>query len=412
MADFISFEELRLKMDQLKERITTDLNSSKLAYIYCGIIDEFLLFCKQESSYMPVDNVSKYYEKVTGASPYMRPLTECKKSKARAVLFIRDTLNGCDLARRYIYHSTSIPETFQKDIQLYDEWLVSKECSRSTIRTRIGRLKPFFIFIFESGCSSIDCLDPQTFVNFIGTLDGHYSSTGKTNILYTIRSYFSCPMISNNLKFRFDSFLENLHTNKHERLESAYSAEEIRKVLNSVDRASGQGKMLYLMMLLASVYVYGLRSSDIRTLQLSNVDWKKQCIKLRQQKTKKYLELPLIQEVSLALLDYIKNARPQTIDDYIFIRQKPPHVPYADDNHFSQKVRAFFKKAGINTDRKHAGLHSMRHSLATGMMSDGVQISEIATILGHTSPQTTTRYIWSDISQLRKASMEVMTYAE
>jgi len=87
-------------------------------------------------------------------------------------------------------------------------------------------------------------------------------------------------------------------------------------------------------------------------------------------------------------------------------------VPYADDNHFSEKVRACFKKAGINTDRKHAGLHSMRHSLATGMMSDGVQISEIATILGHTSPQTTTRYIWSDIFQLRKASMEVMTYAE
>ncbi|WML37976.1 tyrosine-type recombinase/integrase [Neobacillus sp. OS1-2] len=410
MADFISFEELRLKMDQLKEKVTTDLNNSKLAYIYCGVIDEFLLFCKQESSYMPVDNVPKYYEQVTGVSPYIRPSTECKKRKARAVLFIRDTLNGCDLARRYIYHSTSIPETFQKDIQLYEEWLVSKECSRSTIRTRIGRLKPFFIFIFENGCSSIDSLDPQTFVNFIGTLDGHYSSTGKTNILYTIKSYFSCPMISSNLKFRFDSFLENLHTNKHERLESAYSAEEIRKVLDSVDRASGQGKMLYLMMLLASVY--GLRSSDIRTLQLSNVDWKKQCIKLSQQKTKRYLELPLIQEVCLALLDYIKNSRPQTIDDYIFIRQKPPHVPYADDNHFSQKVRAFFKKAGINTDRKHAGLHSMRHSLATGMMLDGVQISEIATILGHTSPQTTTRYIWSDISQLRKASMEVMTYAE
>lgn len=410
MAGFISFEELRLKMDQLKERVTTDLNNSKLAYIYCGVIDEFLLFCKQESSYMPEDNVSKYYEKVTGASPYMRPLTECKKSKARAVLFIRDTLNGCGLARRYIYHSTSIPETFNRDIQLYGEWLASKECSRSTMRTRIGRLKPFLIFIFESGCSSIDCLDPQTLVNFIGTLDGHYSSIGKTNILYTIRSYFSCPMISNNLKFRFDSFLENLHTNKHERLESAYSAEEIRKVLDSVDRASGQGKMLYLMMLLASVY--GLRSSDIRTLKLSNIDWKKRCIKLSQQKTKKYLELPLIREVCLAMLDYIKNARPQTTDDYIFIRQKPPHVPYADDSRFSQKVCAFFKKAGINTDRKHAGLHSMRHSLATGMMSDGVQISEIATILGHASPQTTTRYIWSDISQLRKASMEVIPYAE
>jgi integrase/recombinase XerD len=410
MADFISFKELRLKMDRLKEQVTTNLSDSKQACTYCGIIDDFLLFCKQESSCPPVDNVPKYYEWVTGASPYMRPSTECKKRKARAVLFIRDTLNGCSLARRYIYHSISIPETFQKDIQLYNEWLVSKGCSRSTIRTRIGRLKPFFTFILKCGCSSIDHLDAQTFVDFIGTLDEHYTSAGKTNILYTIRSYFSCSMISNKLKFSYDFFLENLHTNKHEGLESSYSAEEIRKVLDSVDRSSQQGKMFYLMMLFASVY--GLRSSDIRTLQLSNFDWRNQRIRLSQQKTKRYLELPLTQEVNLALLDYIKNARPETTDAHIFIRQRPPHVPYADDNHFSEKVCAYFKKAGVNTDRKHAGLHSMRHSLATGMMSDGIQISEIATILGHTSPQSTTRYIWSDISQLRKASMEVMPYAE
>lgn len=168
--------------------------------------------------------------------------------------------------------------------------------------------------------------------------------------------------------------------------------------------------MIYLMMLLASVY--GLRSCDIRTLQFSNLDWKNQRIRLSQQKTKRYLELPLTKEVCLALLDYIKNARPDTMDTHIFIRQRPPIAPYSENNHFSTKVYAYFKKAKVNIDRKHAGLHSMRHSLATGMMSDGVQISEIATILGHTSPQTTTRYIWSDISQLRKASMEVMTYAE
>src|SRR5699024_3186676 len=143
-----------------------------------------------------------------------------------------------------------------------------------------------------------------------------------------------------------------------------------------------------------------------------NLDWKNQCIKLNQQKTKRYLVLPLTMEVSLALLDYIKNARPETNDVHIFIRQRPPHVVYSEHNHCSSKVAAYFKKAGVNTERKHAGLHAMRHSLATSLMSDGVEISDIATILGHASPQTTTRYIWSDISQLREATMEVMPYVE
>src|SRR5699024_174433 len=117
-----------------------------------------------------------------------------------------------------------------------------------------------------------------------------------------------------------DFFLENLHANKHEGLEAFYSSEEIRNVLNSVDRSSNQGKMMYIMMLLATVY--GLRSCDIRTLKILNLDWKNQCIKLNQQKTKRYLVLPLTMEVSLALLDYIKNARPETNDVHIFIRQR------------------------------------------------------------------------------------------
>lgn len=410
MADFNSFDELQLKMDRLKEQIATDLPNSKLAGIYCDIIDGFLLFCKQDSSCSPVDNVPKYFELVTELPPYIRPVTECKMRKARAVLFIRDTLDGKDIARKYCYDTITIPENFQQDLQLYNEWQASKGCSTSTISTRIGRLKPFFTYILKSGCSSIDDLDAQTFVNFIGTLDAHYNSASKSNILYTLKSYFLCPMIRQQLQFSPDFFLENLHTNKHERLESFYSAEEIRSVLASVDRSSKQGEMIYVMMLLASVY--GLRSCDIKTLQLSNLDWKNQRIRLRQQKTRRYLELPLTTEVSLALLDYIKNARPDTMNNHIFIRQRPPQVPYADYNHFSNKVYAYFKKAGVNTDRKHAGLHSMRHSLATAMMSDGVEISGIATILGHTSPQSTTRYIWSDITQLREAAMEVMPYVE
>ena len=110
------------------------------------------------------------------------------------------------------------------------------------------------------------------------------------------------------------------------------------------------------------------------------------------------------------MLDYIKNARPDTIDTHVFIRQRKPHETYSDDNHFSSKIAAYFKKAGINTVRKHAGLHSMRHSLATSLMGDGVPISEIALILGHASPQSTTRYVWTDFPQLRAAALEVIPY--
>lgn len=189
---------------------------------------------------------------------------------------------------------------------------------------------------------------------------------------------------------------------------SFYSPDEIRKVLEIVDRKSRQGKMVYLMMLLACVY--GLRISDIRQLELPSLNWGKKTISLCQQKTKRYIELPITQEVCLALLDYIKNARPNVPDSHVFIKQRSPHEPYSFDNHFSDKVGAYFKKAGINTEHKHHGFHSMRHSLATELTSDSVPINEIATILGHTTVQSTIVYIWSDIKHLKLASLEVLPY--
>ena len=202
--------------------------------------------------------------------------------------------------------------------------------------------------------------------------------------------------------------LTNLHTNKHERLESFYTPEEIRKVLGAVDRTSKSGKMLYLMMLLACVY--GLRSYDIKTLRMSSIDWRNSLINLNQHKTKHYLQLPLTEEVKFALLDYLKNARPPVVDDHIFIKLRSPHKPYSENDHFSGKIKHYFTLAGIITDRKHAGLHSLRHSLASNLMGDNTPISEIAAILGHTSAQSTRQYVWSNISQLRIAALEVPAY--
>jgi integrase len=168
--------------------------------------------------------------------------------------------------------------------------------------------------------------------------------------------------------------------------------------------------MHYLMMLLAGLY--GLRSYDIRTLKFSNIDWKRKIIAVNQHKTKRYVEFPLIPEILLSMLDYIKNGRPATTDPHIFIRQRSPQVPYSENNRFANKISEYFMKAGVATENKHSGLHAMRHSLATTLLVEGIKIHDIADILGHTSPQTTMVYLWSDIDQLRNAALEVIPYGK
>lgn len=134
-------------------------------------------------------------------------------------------------------------------------------------------MKPFLQFLKKSNCEALETFTADILIEFVAGLGTRYSSAGKSNILYTLRNYFSCPNIMKQMYFDPLSFLTNMHTNKHERLESCYTPEEIRQVISSVDRSSRQGKMLYLMMLFACVY--GLRVSDIRTLKISNIDYAK-----------------------------------------------------------------------------------------------------------------------------------------
>ena len=57
---------------------------------------------------------------------------------------------------------------------------------------------------------------------------------------------------------------------RREKIPSYYSKEEILRLEHSINRSGSLGKRDYAMVLLATRL--GLRSSDIRTLKLSNID--------------------------------------------------------------------------------------------------------------------------------------------
>ena len=197
------------------------------------------------------------------------------------------------------------------------------------------------------------------------------------------------------------------HTNLMtlERLPSFYTAEEVKRILNAVNRSTPWGKTAYLMMILACVY--GLRSSDIKDLRFDDINWKSRTITIIQFKTHKSVSLPITDEVLFALLDYIKNARPRVDNPNVFIRLKKPYIPYSMNDHFGDKILPYFEIAGVDTKGKHHGLHSLRHSLATNLLKTGTPVNEIAVILGHTSAASTKTYVWSNIEHLRIAALEV-----
>lgn len=107
------------------------------------------------------------------------------------------------------------------------------------------------------------------------------------------------------------------------------------------------------------------------------------------QKTKQQLELPLLEDVGWAIIDYLKNGRPETKTDHVFIRHKAPYDGFADNNCLQKMLIRHMDIVKIDTmdDQKH-GLHSLRCTLGLRLLENGTPLPIISEALGHQSVQT------------------------
>lgn len=202
----------------------------------------------------------------------------------------------------------------------------------------------------------------------------------------------------------FSEIFANTRVRRKEKLPSYYTKEEIRRLEQSIDRNCAVGKRDYAIILLASRL--GLRSSDIRTMTFSNIDWEKSEIHLVQFKTKKELTLPLLSDVGDAIIDYVRHARPQVTYKEIFISETRPYRPISSVG-YSGIVNRHMHNAGIDTKLRHKGMHSLRHSLATTLMNNGTSLHVISDTLGHQSSESTMCYLGVNIDCLLEYSLSV-----
>jgi len=186
-------------------------------------------------------------------------------------------------------------------------------------------------------------------------------------------------------------------------LPSSWKKEDVQKLLSAIDRNNPEGKRDYAILLM--VTRLGLRASDIRTLKLRNINWNRKEISIVMQKTKQPLTLPLFGDIGWALIDYLKNGRPGTVSDYVFIRHKAPYDGFSDHNCLSRMIGRRMSKAGIKMAGKH-GLHSLRSTLARVMLENEAPLPVISAALGHQNIQTTSIYLSIDIEGLKKCALD------
>ena len=168
----------------------------------------------------------------------------------------------------------------------------------------------------------------------------------------------------------------------------------------SIDRSSPKGERDFAMVSIAAEL--GVRSKDVCDLKLTDIDWDICSISFIQSKTGKPNTLPLSENVGTAIIDYLR-VRPQTDNQYLFVNLNPP---YGRMKSFSSSFGKYVARSGVEVQtRAHHGLHSLRATLATKLLSVDVSPDVIFSFLGHTDRNSLSHYIRMDIENLRDCAL-------
>lgn len=138
-------------------------------------------------------------------------------------------------------------------------------------------------------------------------------------------------------------------------------------------------------LLLALTYGCGLRCAEVRNLKVKDVDLDRGMVHVRQGKGRKDRYVPLGQMLTRGLLQYLEAENPQ---GYLFTGKD--HNSQLSQQGVQWVVKEARKKARI---LKPLCVHTLRHSYATHLLEDGLDILSIKDLLGHESIETTLIYL-------------------
>ncbi len=252
-----------------------------------------------------------------------------------------------------------------------------------------------FINQFELNTSPIS-ISKNDIQQFIYEISKVISPRTQARIISGLRSFFEYLVFEG---YREDNPLDLIKSPKIGRtLPDVLSNEEISKIIRSIDLSHPQGERNRT--ILETIYGCGLRVSELINLKLSDLFFEEGFIKITG-KGDKVRFVPIHISTMKYIDIYINEIRnkingTKQDSDILFLNRRGKRLT-------RQMIFIILKdlcaKANIN---KNVSPHTLRHSFATYLLKEGVDLRAIQQILGHESITTTEIYVHLDNSYLKE----------
>jgi len=216
-------------------------------------------------------------------------------------------------------------------------------------------------------------LDPDEVNQFLFLLakEKKASSTYFKHTVYGLRFFFRLYDLE-------DRVLKLPTISNDRKLPTVFSREELKRLFFVPQRLKQR-------VIFSLIYSAGLRVSEASKLKITDIDSDRMQIKIRNSKGNKDRYVPLSNYILKGLRKYIASSKPK---EYLFNgKEKGAQLSH---NAIQASFRLAMKQAKIN---KEASLHTLRHTYATHLLEEGVDIVTIKELLGHSHIETTMMYL-------------------
>ena len=395
----ITIEQMMDAADRELRRLNL---SPRTVYGHCKELREFADYCAQ--------NAMQIYSPDTGLIYFLQrygldmadstvKLTEQQRATRRTIRFLDDIYQfGC--ARRNSHHDYKVPPAYADVLESYLSDCIKNNGAPGTIDVKRTKLKQFLCYL-DGRRILLPDITASDVSDYMTTLYQYKRETIHI-ISSVLRDFFRYLHTSGILENNLAGDVPRPKIYVEESFPETWTPEEIRQLLSAINRRTAIGTRDYAMILLA--VLLGMRAGDICALNFKEIDWRKKVITYTQQKSGKINTLPLLPLIGEAIIDYLKNGRLDSDCDNVFIRHIHPYGAIASSSTLSETIKRYMRQAGL-TIKSRKVAHSMRHTVASTLLRNGVPLMTISNIMGHDTPKTTIAYTKVDIPALRKCAL-------
>ncbi|TMS41359.1 MAG: recombinase XerC [Methanobacterium sp.] len=283
---------------------------------------------------------------------------------------------------------------FPEKLEDYLFELEIRNYSLNTIKTYKSIINNFYKYLQNGKEIYDERLILRTFKKYIGYLkrDKKVSQNYIYLVTVVLKKFF---------EFSDIGVLKDVKTPKRTKsLPKSLNEDEVRRLINAlddyqtIDPPTSHGEFLRRRnkLILALLYSSGLRVSELVTLCIDNVDLHDRTIRIRGKGEKDRIVL-FDDNTKTLIEDYLSHRDDDS--EYLFINRNYKHLT---PRYVQMMIKDYARVAGI---KKKVTPHILRHSFATHLLKNGVDIRAIQQLLGHSNLSTTQIYTSVDMNTLK-----------